>query len=72
MTKKRFITIGTFDGVHIGHRYLFGRLESLAGDERTDAGYSSALLAYPGLDQADDFSFGSGFGDCCFGLRHLS
>lgn len=30
MTKKRFITIGTFDGVHIGHRYLFGRLESLA------------------------------------------
>lgn len=30
MTKKRFITIGTFDGVHIGHRYLFGRLDALA------------------------------------------
>lgn len=30
MTLKNFITIGTFDGVHIGHRYLFGRLETLA------------------------------------------
>lgn len=30
MTQKRFITIGTFDGVHIGHRYLFGRLDALA------------------------------------------
>lgn len=30
MTQKNFITIGTFDGVHIGHRYLFGRLETLA------------------------------------------
>ncbi len=30
MTKKHFITIGTFDGVHIGHRYLFTHLETLA------------------------------------------
>ncbi len=30
MTRKNFITIGTFDGVHIGHRYLFNRLETLA------------------------------------------
>ena len=30
MTQKRFITIGTFDGVHIGHRFLFGRLDALA------------------------------------------
>lgn len=27
---KYFITIGTFDGVHIGHRMLFNRLEQLA------------------------------------------
>ena len=30
MSKKNFITIGTFDGVHIGHRCLFNRLEALA------------------------------------------
>lgn len=27
---KHFITIGTFDGVHVGHRALFTRLEQLA------------------------------------------
>lgn len=27
---KNFITIGTFDGVHAGHRALFGKLEMLA------------------------------------------
>ena len=31
MTKKKnFITIGTFDGIHAGHRFLFNRLETLA------------------------------------------
>ncbi len=30
MKKKRIITIGTFDGVHLGHRALFTRLEQLA------------------------------------------
>lgn len=30
MTRKNFITLGTFDGLHIGHRYLFGRLETLS------------------------------------------
>ncbi len=30
MKRKNFITLGTFDGLHIGHRYLFGRLETLA------------------------------------------
>lgn len=30
MKRKRFITIGTFDGVHPGHRVLFNRLEQLA------------------------------------------
>lgn len=29
-----FITIGTFDGVHTGHRFLFGRLETLAAQYR--------------------------------------
>lgn len=28
--KKNFLTIGTFDGVHIGHQFLFGRLEALS------------------------------------------
>ena len=27
---KNFITIGTFDGVHTGHRFLLGQLEMLA------------------------------------------
>ncbi len=30
MTQKNFITIGTFDGVHAGHRHLFNHLETLA------------------------------------------
>ncbi len=34
MKKKNFITIGTFDGVHTGHRFLFGRLEALAAQYR--------------------------------------
>lgn len=29
-----FITIGTFDGIHTGHRFLFGRLETLAAQYR--------------------------------------
>lgn len=29
MKRKRFITIGTFDGVHAGHRFLFNRLDVL-------------------------------------------
>lgn len=32
MKRKRFITIGTFDGVHPGHRVLFNRLEQLAAE----------------------------------------
>lgn len=28
--RKNFITIGTFDGIHAGHRFLFNRLETLA------------------------------------------
>lgn len=28
--KKNFITLGTFDGVHLGHRHLFTRLDALA------------------------------------------
>ena len=34
MKKQNFITIGTFDGVHTGHRFLFGRLEALAAQHR--------------------------------------
>ena len=30
MTRKHFIAVGTFDGVHLGHRKLFARLEQLA------------------------------------------
>lgn len=30
MKRKNFITVGTFDGVHLGHRALFNRLEQLA------------------------------------------
>ena len=30
MKRKKLITIGTFDGVHLGHRALFARLEQLA------------------------------------------
>ncbi len=30
MKRKNFITVGTFDGVHAGHRVLFNRLEQLA------------------------------------------
>lgn len=30
MKTKNFITIGTFDGVHAGHRFLFNRLDTLA------------------------------------------
>ena len=30
MKQKNFITVGTFDGVHLGHRALFSRLEQLA------------------------------------------
>lgn len=30
MKAKRMITLGTFDGVHVGHRALFTRLEQLA------------------------------------------
>lgn len=30
MKRKNLITIGTFDGVHLGHRALFARLEQLA------------------------------------------
>ncbi|WP_458401747.1 riboflavin biosynthesis protein RibF [Candidatus Avelusimicrobium sp.] len=29
MTRKKLLTIGTFDGVHLGHRALFTRLEQL-------------------------------------------
>ena len=31
---KTFITIGTFDGVHSGHRFLLGQLEILAAQHR--------------------------------------
>lgn len=31
---KNFITVGTFDGVHGGHRALFGKLEMLAAEHR--------------------------------------
>lgn len=34
MKKKNFITIGTFDGVHTGHRFLFGCLETCAAKHR--------------------------------------
>lgn len=34
MKKKNFITIGTFDGVHTGHRFLFGCLEKFAAQYR--------------------------------------
>ena len=34
MKTKNFITIGTFDGVHTGHRSLFGNLETLAARYR--------------------------------------
>ena len=34
---KQFITIGTFDGVHIGHHYLFNKLETLAALHRLRA-----------------------------------
>lgn len=30
MKTKNFITVGTFDGVHTGHRFLFNRLDVLA------------------------------------------
>ena len=30
MTRKKLLTIGTFDGVHLGHRALFTRLEQLS------------------------------------------
>lgn len=30
MKTKNFITVGTFDGVHAGHRFLFNRLDTLA------------------------------------------
>jgi len=33
MKTKNFITIGTFDGVHTGHRSLFGHLETVAARE---------------------------------------
>ena len=32
MKTKHFITIGTFDGVHAGHRFLFNRLNVLAAN----------------------------------------
>lgn len=32
MATKHFITIGTFDGVHAGHRFLFNRLNVLAAN----------------------------------------
>ncbi len=34
MKKKNFITIGTFDGVHTGHRFLLNQLEVLAAKHR--------------------------------------
>lgn len=36
MTLKNFITIGTFDGVHAGHRFLFNRLNVLAANTLTN------------------------------------
>jgi len=30
MKRKNMITVGTFDGVHIGHQHLFARLDTLA------------------------------------------
>ncbi len=30
MTRKKLITIGTFDGVHLGHRALFAKMEQLS------------------------------------------
>lgn len=30
MTRKKLITIGTFDGVHLGHKALFAKLEQLS------------------------------------------
>ena len=30
MIRKRFITVGSFDGVHLGHQALFARLEQLS------------------------------------------
>lgn len=33
MKTKNFITVGTFDGVHTGHRFLFNRLDVLAVEQ---------------------------------------
>ncbi len=36
MKTKNFITVGTFDGVHAGHRFLFNRLNVLAAQTLTN------------------------------------
>ena len=40
--KKSIITIGTFDGVHLGHRLIFSRLNEIAKKKNKD----STLLTF--------------------------
>ena len=41
------VTVGKFDGVHLGHRAVIGRLLSVAHAERL-----SSVIALPGLSAA--------------------
>jgi riboflavin kinase/FMN adenylyltransferase len=40
--KEMLLTIGVFDGVHLGHRHLISRLKELAGKQ----GYSSGVITF--------------------------